>query len=304
MLTGCAHAQAAPPRTQPVAATRDAAPRTCGEPVAPGPTAVDVAIDGDSRRVRLYLPRDYRSDQPLPLVLNLHGSGSTGARQAAYTGMDATADAHAFLVAYPEGLRRSGSGYAWNIPGTPSWQARGPNEAGFLSRLIRLLHTRFCADLNRVYAVGFSGGARMVSEFACTSDRGLAAVAAVGGLRAPTTCPSAPVPVLAVHGATDRQNPYEGHGQSYWTYGVPEAARRWSAHDGCAPTPVVSRISPGVTLTEYPHCRGGTALQLYTLANRGHVWPAARSGFDTDETLWRFFGAHTRRGADRLPVFG
>jgi poly(3-hydroxybutyrate) depolymerase len=34
-------------------------------------------------------------------VLNMHGSGSTAAAQDQFTGMDATADASGFIVAYP-----------------------------------------------------------------------------------------------------------------------------------------------------------------------------------------------------------
>ena len=47
----------------------------------------------------------------------------------------------------------------------------------------------------------------------------------------------------------DAQNPYNGHGQPYWTYGIPEAVHRWAGHDGCDGAPTVIRTAPGVTLT-------------------------------------------------------
>ena len=82
----------------------------------------------------------------------------------------------------------------------------------------------------------------------------------------------------------------------------PKAARRWAVQDGCGAAPTVNRTSPGVTLTTYHGCRGAGAVLLYTLTGRGHVWPSARSGFDCDETVWRFFAEHSRQVADRIPT--
>jgi poly(3-hydroxybutyrate) depolymerase len=42
---------------------------------------------------------------------------------------------------------------------------------------------------------------------------------------------------------------------------------------------------------------------LYSLTGRAHIWPTlARTGFDCDETVWRFFAAHPRRAAARAPT--
>lgn len=300
-LTACGSAHASVPRTQPVTVSSSSmTPRRCGLPAQPGNSTLTVRVEGQDRLVRLHIPRGYRPDDHLPVVLSLHGSGSTAARHAAGTGMDATSDAHAFLLAFPEGQRKFGNGYGWNIPGTPNWQAHGPNEGSFLRQLVSLLHERYCADLDRVYAVGFSGGGRLVSQLACEPHPVMAAMAVVSGLRAPIPCQSAPVPVLAIHGTGDLQNPYSGHGQPYWTYGIPEAAHRWAGHDGCAGPSTVTRTALGVTLTAYQGCRAETAVLLYTLAGKGHIWPVARTtGLDTNETVWRFFAEHPRGPVDR-----
>jgi polyhydroxybutyrate depolymerase len=300
VLAGCQHAHAAAPRTQAVAATTPPV-HTCGETATPGTSVVAVPAGGLGRHVRLYVPHAYRPDRRLPLVLLLHGTGSTAAKQETATGMDLTAEAHGFLVAYPEAAKRSGAGFGWNIPGTPTYATAGPDDTGYLGRVITALHQRYCADLTRTYAVGFSGGGRMVSQFACQPGHPLAAMAAVGGLRAPIPCPSAPVPVLGIHGSADAQNPYLGHGQPYWTYSVPEAARRWSTADSCAPAPAVDRVAAGITRTTYHDCRASADVVLYTLTGKGHVWPTVRSGFDSDETVWSFFATHPRRSAARAP---
>jgi polyhydroxybutyrate depolymerase len=300
-LTACGSAHAAAPRTQPVAVTNDTTARRCGLPAQPGNSTLTVRVGGLDRRVRLHIPRGYRPDDHMPVVLSLHGSGSSAAKHAPGTGMDATADAHQFLLAYPEGQRKYGNGFAWNIPGTPTWQSHGPDEGSFLGELVSLLHQRYCADLDRVYAVGFSGGARLLSQLACEPHPVAVAFAAIGGLRGPIPCQSGPIPVLAIHGTGDAQNPYNGHGQPYWTYGIPEAVHRWAGHDGCDGAPDVTRPAPGVTLTAYRGCRADSVVLLYTLAGKGHIWPVVRTtGLDTNETVWQFFAEHPRRSADRV----
>jgi poly(3-hydroxybutyrate) depolymerase len=140
------------------------------------------------------------------LVLNLHGSGSTAASQEAFTGMDTTADAHGFIVAYPQGAIRSGSGYDWNVPGQPILGgARVPAGAAddvvYLSQLVTALEQQYCIDPHHVDATGFSGGARMASQLGCDLPARVAAIAPVSGLRFPSPCAGKrPMPVLSFHG--------------------------------------------------------------------------------------------------------
>jgi len=299
-LTACASAHAAAPQPEPAPpAIPEAVAVGCGHGVGPGTSTLTLRVGGRDRFARLHIPRGY-GGQTLPLVVNLHGSGSTAAGQETVSGMDGTADAHQFLVAYPQGQRRTGAGFAWNVPGTPAWQAGGPDEAAFVRQLVAMLGERYCVDARRVYAAGFSGGGRMASQLACESGRLFAAVAAVGGLRAPSPCPGEAVPVLGVHGTADAQNPYNGPGQPYWTYSVPEAARRWAVHNGCPGTPTTGPASAGVTRTAYRGCRGGASVELYTLPGKGHLWPAPRAGgFAANEVIWRFFTDHPFPEADR-----
>jgi polyhydroxybutyrate depolymerase len=250
-------------------------------------------LAGRLRSVRVHLPAGYVGSRPVPLLLSLHGTGSTAVKQETQTGLDATADAHGFIVAYPQAARPNGVGFAWNIPGTPTFTAAGPADVGFLTGLVDLLRQQFCVDLRRVYASGFSGGARMVSQLACEPSARLAGVLVAGGLRGPLPChPAAPPVVIAFHGTADLANPYNGHGSSYWTYSVPEAAARWAGIDGCPAQPRTSRPYPGVTATDYPGCAGGAEVVLYTLAGKGHRWPAASGGFQPNEIGWRFLSGH------------
>jgi polyhydroxybutyrate depolymerase len=277
-----------------------ATPRTGCTAATAGPKELELrpTIGGQLRVVRVHLPTGYRQDQAVPLLLNLHGTGSTAEKQETLTGLDTTADADDFIVAYPQGLHISGTGFGWNIPGTPTFLSAGPKDLSFLSDLIGLLRHKFCVDPARVYASGFSGGARMVSQLACTPDVRLAGVVVAGGLRAPSPChPAHPLAVLAFHGTADLSNPFNGHGQPYWTYSVPEAALRWARYDSCPTQARTTHPYPQVTVTDYRGCPDGVEVTLYALTGKGHRWPAAAGAFQPNEIAWRFLTAHVTPGS-------
>jgi polyhydroxybutyrate depolymerase len=282
-------------RPTPAAYGASAGTACAGQPRA-GSATLTAVYAGRRRLVRVHVPRGYTGHRPLPLIVNLHGSSSTAAKQESLTGLDALADQRDFIVAYPQGGRASGSGYAWNVPGTGG---KGPDDVAFLALAVTLLREHYCVDGHRVYAAGFSGGARMLSAYACAGRTTFAAYATVSGMRAPLPCHTGrSVSIIALHGTADGANPYNGHGAAYWTYSVPMAAARWAGYEKCATTPTVTHTAPGVTLTAYQGCRSGGAVQLYTLDGRKHVWPRLQAGttgpgtIDANDVLWRFFQAH------------
>jgi polyhydroxybutyrate depolymerase len=297
------------------AATESATPaQTCPTPVASASTVtLTPAIDGHTRTVIVHPPAGYDGTRPLPLVLNLHGSESTAAAQEAFTGMDATADADGFIVAYPQGLIPGSTGYEWNVPNVPlvggrAVPAHSANDVTFLTELVSELGRTYCIDSARVYATGFSGGARMTSQLACSAPDTFAAVAPVSGLRLPSGCPKAStVAVLSFHGTADPVDPFNGHGQKYWTYSVPTAAKDWGLHDRCTATPSTTQPATDVTLTTYTSCTDDTTVELYSITGEGHEWPGGphlrkaltqvlgpqSTAIDANALMWSFFAAHS-----------
>ncbi len=286
----------------------------CGQEVTPGDVTLQENQSGSMRKVLVHIPPSYSPRTPTPIVLNLHGSGSGPARQEAFTAMDITSDKYGFIVAYPRGGIRAGSGYDWNIPGVPLFggansPAGAPNDVAFLSSLVPFLSTKFCINPSMAYVTGMSGGGRMASELACDSSAVFAAAAPVAGLRLPTPCRgSRPVSVIAFHGTSDPIDPYDGHGQPYWTYSVPQAASLWGAKDKCAPHPnEVAGV--GYSLTTFAECADRASVELYTVTGEGHEWPGGpilstaitnalgpQSGaVNANSLMWAFFAAHEFR---------
>ena len=260
----------------------------------------------------VHVPSGYTGSSRVALVLNMHGSGSTAAAQEAFTGMDVTADSDGFIVAYPQGLIPEGAGFDWNVPGEPlvggnAVPAGSADDVTFLTTLVRILEARYCVDPSRVYATGFSGGSRMASQLACDASGTFAAVAPVSGLRRPTPCPTTrPVPIVSFHGTADPVDPYDGHGEAYWTYSVPQAAQDWAVQDSCSPTAATSVPAAGATLTRYSGCAGGATVELFSITGEGHEWPGGphlgrsltrvlgpqSDAVDANAVMWAFFSAH------------
>ncbi len=268
-----------------------------------------LTIDGHRRLVRVYIPAHLPARGRVPLVLNLHGSGSDAQGQEVFSGMDATADEHHFIVAYPQAAIPDGTGYDWNVPGVPlvrgrSVPAGAANDITFITSLVSRLESSDCADPAHAYATGFSGGARMTSQLGCDTAHVFAAIAPVSGLRYPSPCAAAPLPVIAFHGTADPVDPYDGHGQPYWTYSVQDAAARWALHDGCA---LSTRTTVGHGGVAYADCRGGAEVELYAIPGEGHEWPGGppmprrltsalgpqSNLVNADTTMWNFFSQHS-----------
>ena len=187
-LSACSGGQAGSPTSQAVAsATTTSSPSGpggsgCGTAVSSGSTTLSVTVAGRNRTVIAHVPTGYSGSSKVPLVLNMHGSGTTAGDQEAFTGMDSTADSDGFIVAYPQGLIPDGSGFDWNVPGVPliggrAVPAGSADDVTFLTTLVHILEQRYCIDSNRVYATGFSGGSRVTSQLACDASGTFAAIA-------------------------------------------------------------------------------------------------------------------------------
>jgi polyhydroxybutyrate depolymerase len=229
------------------------------------------------------LPRTYVVHAPAgrppgALVLNLHGSGMTGADQAALTGYNAIADQYGFVVAYPDGIDLSwADGRGASVP-----DRQGIDDVGFLAALIERLSGQYGIAPGRVFVTGMSAGAFMANRLACDRADLVSAVAPVAGtLGSGVPCaPSRPVSVLQIHGTGDPVVPFNGGGMvgrggASDVLSAPAMAQRWSALDGCPGAPVDSPPAPGeVQRAIVAGCAGGTLVELVRIDGGGHVWPA------------------------------
>lgn len=296
----------------------------CGAPsLSAGWHSIRVQSGGRVRELQLYAPKQVQTGRALPLVFDLHGSFGNGMQQAKRSDFAALAERHGFLVANPDGgIERTvpPRGYFWHLPGVPlignePEPSGAADDVRFFSDAIDQISIATCIDAHRIYATGFSNGARMSSWLGCHLADRFAAVAPVAGIRAgltldsdhsqpdPGSCrPARPVPVIAFHGVQDPVNPYAGGGFSYWGYSVDAALRRWVAIDQCQGKPQETVISAHVTEIRYGSCAAGSEIILYRTdaplaLGGGHVWPgsgdvASGQEINASELIWEFFARH------------
>jgi polyhydroxybutyrate depolymerase len=269
--------------------------------------------------VPLYLPVGYAGER-LPLVLDLHGSSSSGLQSMAADGIRSVADLGRFAVAAPNGAipfspSPQFQGWAWNIPGVPLvgttiYPPSGTrDDVQFLSRVIDAVRAAACINKQRVYATGVSGGGRMASQLACDLSERIAAIAPISGVRFPLSTDTPPhtvdcepvrrVPVMAIHGVWDPINVFADTpppeattlpaaiGQpvpgSSWSYSAETAVERWAEHNDCRPRPRTVALTPNIDWVGFRECGRGGDVVLFKVKNSGHLSPG--HGGTVPETL-------------------
>jgi polyhydroxybutyrate depolymerase len=238
----------------------------------------------------------------------LHGGFGSGEQAERSYRWNAAADAHGFVVCYPDGLMR-----AWNAGtccGEP--MRRGIDDLGFLASLLDRLEADEGLDLSRLYAAGMSNGAMMAYRLAAQLRGRLAAIGPVAGtMTVPLTSESSPTSVCHIHGLNDHHVPFAGGvgrraaGRD-WRRPVSDVIAEWRALARCGPQRVWDDGPLRITTADGA---AGVEVALVTLEGAGHQWPGGvgaprverllgldppSPAVDATAMLWSFFAAHPR----------
>ncbi len=256
---------------------------------------------------------------PRPLVLDFHGVAESALVQADTSQFGALGQQDGFVVVTPSG---TGDPVHWDTTDSETGNA----DLQFVSALLDQVEATQCIDTSRVYATGFSDGALMVSELACTMSERIAAIGAVSGLVLPEPCDAArAVPIIAFHGTADPVLYFNGGADSSELTrllgpeeptmpesvatrpaqldgpGEPATVRAWAVREGCSPHAIDTRVSTQVMVRRYS-CPTGTDVRFTIVLGGGHDWPGSvvsslyetQSGMttfqvDATQQSWEFF---------------
>jgi poly(hydroxyalkanoate) depolymerase family esterase len=260
------------------------------------------------RNYKLYVPA-MPTDEPLPLIVMLHGCKQDPDDFAAGTRMNELAQRHGFLVAYPEQPRAANGSSCWNWF-QASDQGRDGGEPSILAGIVGDVAARHPVDAHRVFVAGLSAGAAMAVVLGVTHADVFAAVgahsglpygsahdvasafAAMAGAAAPSPQQlehSAGVATIVFHGDKDvTVNAANGHRI------VDQAV---SAASGPGPLERVSLPSNGATRTVYRDGDGRAHVEHWLVHGGAHAWSggsakgsfASPHGPDASAEMVRFF---------------
>jgi len=280
----------------------------------PGSNARSLSHDGELRTYNVYAPPFYGDLTTVPLVVDLHGFGSSGAQQKIASGWDGEADYSGLLIVYPDGI-----GGSWNAGVCcGDAQANGVDDVGFIRAMVVSIAAEApSVDLNRVYVTGLSNGGAMTHRLACEAADLFAAAAP---LAFPTPyvdfaneCqPLRPIPLLLSMGLTDVLVLYEDGAFG----GAIESLESWRAKNACGSEPMEVHLQFGGSYCDLDtSCGEGVQTGLCSIRGSafgpplegvsGHILYNNLDGMAVANELWRFleqFRRHPIGGP--IPVAG
>jgi poly(hydroxyalkanoate) depolymerase family esterase len=301
-------------------------PARAPDPVPDGAQFVtkSYANQAGSREYKLYVPSGY-SGQPLPLVVMLHGCTQSPDDFAAGTRMNALAEEHTCLVAYPAQAASANMQKCWNWF-SPNDQRRDQGEPSLIAGITRQIMQDYPVDPQRVYVAGLSAGAAAAvimgtaypelyaalgvhSGLACGSAGDIASAFAAMQQGKPGATPAGAaaarrsVPTIVFHGDRDTTvNPSNGdHVIAQLKAAAPQKVQANVVETGQVPG------GHRYTRTLHGDPHGRTVFEQWVIHGAGHAWSGGSSagsytdpkGPDATREMMRFFLDHPHPTAAR-----
>lgn len=289
------------------------------------------ASPAGTRDYKLYVPAQPvgKARGPMPLLVMLHGCTQSADDFAAGTQMNRLAEAHGFLVVYPEQATGANPSRCWNWFRAADQVGQG-GEPALIAGITRAVLAEHPVDPCRIYVAGLSAGAAMAVIMGETCPELFAAVGVHSGL-----------PYAAAHDIPSAMAAMKGHGVMGRSHlpGTPDDPRRQTtravptivfhgdldqtvepgnatrivqqatrAH--AVQTPLSATTEQGTaaggrryTRTVHADASGLPRVESWTLHGMGHAWSGGSGhgsytdshGPDASAEMLRFFVAHPGR---------
>ena len=267
-------------------------------------------IEVDNRSATLMMPGGHDYSRPLPLVVSLHGHGSSGFWGAWYLDLFDSVLDNEHLLLYPNGTMNPIGNRFWNAtPACCNYWDQDVDDVGWLMGLVDMAIENYGADPEGVVFVGHSNGGFMSHRLVCEqgdSIRGIVSFAGSTFDEFDDSCADTGRPnILQVHGTYDWVIYYDGgydhdffDGEENYYPGAESTVESWANRSGCdsdyTQTGHLDLVTPSGTndtdMLEHLNCSDGNRVALWRI-NEGSHAPVFRDGqFPNTTVPWALSG--------------
>ena len=235
-----------------------------------------LVVDNAPRKYIAWLPVARKRRSQLPVVLAFHAAFGSAEGFEENTALHEAKEAEHFIIVYPEGHKRT-----WN-----AGDCCGPahrekiNDRKFIQALLDDLASVVPIDRRRVYATGFSNGGRICYFLAGTMSEVITAIAPMGTAVLTDHVPVRPIPILHIHGLSDKWAPYYGGASAWKSMPVAEPTEKglefWRNLAGTSTESRGSLFDGNDDCITYAGAPDGTKIELCRIPGLGHNWPGTR----------------------------
>lgn len=255
-----------------------------------GQSADSITLNGVTHTFSVFVPAAAEPNNPVPLIVSLHGGGGSADDFEQSAQVQADAEAEGIAVIRVNGYATDNDLLTWNA-GYCCGAAQRDNvdHVGAIGAIIDRVESRASIDASRVAAAGHSNGGMMAYRLGCQLSDRITHVAASAAYLVnedlstdpPTTlfacAPSQPVSVIHFHGLQDACAPFEG-GEGAGVINderppVSDTIAQMRAANQCADAS--SDVVTGAGELErrtLAGCAADRVVQLNTVDSAGHVW--------------------------------
>jgi poly(hydroxyalkanoate) depolymerase family esterase len=260
-----------------------------------------------TRSYKLYVPSSYTGEQPVPLVVMLHGCTQDPVDFASGTQMNRLAEEMGCLVVYPAQSQQANAQRCWNWFSALD-QARDQGEPSIIAGITRAVMAGHNVDGSQVYVAGLSAGGAMATIMGTLYPDLYAAVGVHSGLPFASAhdLPSAlaamkgkfgrpreqgkSIPIIVFHGDRDT-TVHPVNGDELIARGKPPAAQEIVVEPGRVPD------GHAYTRTVHQHPDGTPHAEQWLIHGAGHAWSGGSAsgsytdgkGPDASREMMRFF---------------
>ena len=228
------------------------------------------------------------------------------------------ADNNGVVLVYPQGSDLPVGASHWNAAPSSSSSTSFVNKSstddvGFFKALLDEINQNNIIDLNRVYVIGYSNGGMFSHFLACNTENIIAAVGDVAGTMLNETfnsCnPSSPIPILKIHGTSDRVVSYNGYDEGEFK-SVEEVLDFWKSNNKSNANESLENLGSTSIYSEFYNTSVNVNFEKYTfdsdennseivhykIINGGHWWDySSDKHLKTSTILWDFFSKHSKQ---------